>query len=252
MSVSRRFARGAFATLVGAVLLLTLVSFWTEARAYLHPGDLVSEALAALDQGPPGIPWLSVDREQSIPAWLSSSMLLLSGVLLASLSTRAVSGRAWQWRVLAVIFLLLSLDEAVGFHERAIGPVRSALDTEGFLYYAWVIPGAVLVIAVALVYARFVLALPHTVRWLVILAAALFVGGALGSEAFAAYQAAEAGQATLAYVVVSTIEELLEMLGIAVFLYALMLLAVAPSAAGEEPIDDRTLGATVQPAQSGS
>ena len=46
------------------------------------------------------------------------------------------------WTRLALVFVYLSLDEALSFHERLNRPVRDLLDTSGALYYAWVIPYA--------------------------------------------------------------------------------------------------------------
>lgn len=37
---------------------------------------------------------------------------------------------------LALIFMLLSLDEGMELHERLIGPMRSIFVADGFLYYA--------------------------------------------------------------------------------------------------------------------
>jgi hypothetical protein len=206
---------------------MVFVSFVTQARDYLAPGGLFLDALSALDRGTSGIPWLSVDQEQSIPAWFSSSLLLLCAVFLASLSRNPPARTSpLQWNVLAVVFLVLSVDEAVGFHERTVRPLRGALGADGILYSAWVIPAAIIVTVLAMAYAGFVRALPGRPRNLVILAAFLFVGGALVTELVGAGQVAASGRANLAYVTVSTMEELMEMLGVVIFLYALMLLSV--------------------------
>jgi hypothetical protein len=226
LTVTPRFAGTAATILVCAVVGMVLVSFVTQSREHLPPGGMLLEALSALDRGPSGIPWLSVDEEYSVPTWFSSSALLLCAVLLTSVSRRRPARTsALQWNGLAVIFVVLSIDEAVGFHERTIRPLRTALGTDGILYYAWVIPAGVLVAVLALVYATFIRALPGRSRNLVVLAAILFVGGALVAELFGAGQVASSGQANLTYVAVSTTEELLEMLGVVLFLYALMLLS---------------------------
>ncbi|HYI32656.1 MAG TPA: hypothetical protein VEX88_04255 [Glaciibacter sp.] len=226
LTVTPRFATTAVTILVCAVVAMVFVSFVTQAREYLAPGGIFLDALSTFDRGAPGIPWLSVDEEQSIPAWFSSSALLLCAVLLVSVSSNPPARTSpLAWKILAVIFLFLSIDEAVGFHEKTVRPLRNALGTDGILYSAWVIPAGILVVILALAYARFALALPGRSRNLVILAAVLFVGGALVTELFGAAQVAASGQANLTYVIVSTTEELMEMLGVVTFLYALMLLS---------------------------
>lgn len=231
ISVSSRFASRAFTVSVGAVLSLVLLSFISHSAEHLDSGGPFSSVVSAYDQGGAGIPWLGVDEEQSIPAWFSAVALFLCSLLLTSLSGDP-RRRAFtlHWRLLAVIFLVLSLDEAVGFHERAIVPLRSAWGVDGLLYFTWVIPAAILVVAVALAYLGFIRALPARTRQLMIVAALLYVGGALVMELFGALQVSRQGQENLTYVVLSTVEELFEMLGIVVFLYALLVLSVpAPS-----------------------
>lgn len=226
ISVSSRFASRTFAVSVGAVLSMVLLSFISYSAEHLDSDGPFSSVVSAFDQGGAGIPWLGVDEEQSIPAWFSAAALFLCSLFLMSLSgDRRSKDFTLHWRVLAVIFLVLSLDEAVGFHERAIVPLRSALGVDGLLYFTWVIPAAILVVAVALAYLGFVRALPARTRQLMIVAALLYVGGALVMELFSALQVSRHGQENLVYVLLSTVEELLEMLGIVVFLYALMLMA---------------------------
>lgn len=45
-----------------------------------------------------------------------------------------------MWRLLAPMFVLLALDELLGFHEQLIGPVRRGLHTSGPFDFAWVLP----------------------------------------------------------------------------------------------------------------
>jgi hypothetical protein len=73
-------------------------------------------------------------HEPSIPNWYSSFALLACAILLALLAVveRSVSRRhAIAWGGLAAIFVLLSIDEAVMFHEMFINSLRSAWGTHG-------------------------------------------------------------------------------------------------------------------------
>ena len=227
ISISSRFAGRAFSLLLGAALGLTLVSFVTNAYVYFPYRGFPFEVLSTLDDAKnPGILWLNVDEEMSIPTWFSSSVLLLCAVLLTILSIGRRGGEVYalHWKALAVIFFLLSIDEAVGFHEMAIGPVGSVLNEPGgFLYFTWVVPGGAFVLIFALTYLRFLLSLPPRTRRLCIVAALLFVCGALVMEMISGRHAAQYGYQNLTYVALTTTEEVLEMLGGIIFLYALML-----------------------------
>jgi hypothetical protein len=225
VSISSRFAGWALGLLFGVALGLALVSFVTQAYGYLPYRGFPFEVISSFDDADRGFPWLNVDGEGTIPAWFSSSVLLLCSVLLTSLSIdrKGGEGYALHWQALAVIFLLFSIDEAAALHERTSQPLRSALNAGGFLYYTWVILGAAFVLIFALTYLRFLFALPSRTRRLCIVAGLLFVCGALGMEMIDGRYADMYGTKNVTYVSLTTIEELLEMLGGIVFLYALML-----------------------------
>ena len=53
-------------------------------------------------------------------------------------------------------------------------------------------------------------------------AAAVFVGGAIGVEMISGYQADLAGERNLTYALIISVEELCEMLGVVIFIHALM------------------------------
>lgn len=167
----------------------------------------------------------NVNREASIPAWYSSALLLGAAALLAV--TAAVK-RAYaepyvrHWQGLALIFLYLSIDEAAALHETLTEPLQTALDTSGYLTFAWVIAGAVFVAVVGLLYARFLLALSRGIRAGFFAAVALYVGGALVIEAISANQWHLNNGSSLLYSAVGTVEELCEMLGVIVLIYTLL------------------------------
>ena len=74
-------------------------------------------------------------------------------------------------------------------------------------------------LAVGLAYARFVFALPRTIMVLTILGGALYVSGALGTELIGGDYASRFGMETRAYLLIASVEETLEMLGLIVFGY---------------------------------
>lgn len=166
-------------------------------------------------------------NEKNIPTWYTVGLLLIaaiaSGILAAHArrSDRSV-GSAAGWSGLAILFCLMSLDELMEIHEGWILPVRTLLNTSGPLYYAWVLPGLGLVLLLAAGYARFVRSLPRDVRQAFLLAAVLYVGGAVGMEMVSGAYYSWTGREDLVYELLTNIEECLEMLGAVGFIHAFL------------------------------
>ncbi|MCU0541126.1 MAG: hypothetical protein MUE44_02935 [Oscillatoriaceae cyanobacterium Prado104] len=168
----------------------------------------------------------SVDAERNVPTVYSVLALLFSSILLGAIAyakNQDSDRYKYHWKVLSFIFVYLSLDEAGQFHEKLIYPMRSLLNATGFLYYTWVVPIGLLVVIFLLSYTKFLFHLPLTTRKLFVLASVLYIGGALGMELIGGYQAEKWGTShNLPHLITVTVEELLEMLGIVVFIHALM------------------------------
>lgn len=168
--------------------------------------------------------WFNVDSEESFATFYSTYALQACALLLFAIShlTKLSQGRFLRhWQLLSLIFVGLSFDEALSFHERAIGPLRDLFHTTGFLYYAWVMPAAIFVAVVLLGYLKFLIALPKTTRRLFLTAGSLFVGGAVVMEMVGG-KVLSMHLPEMAYILAVTCEEFLEMLGIVIFLYALL------------------------------
>lgn len=186
------------------------------------------------------VPLVDVGQDRSIPSWYSSLLLLFCSILLAVISVaRKRQGARYvnHWRVLAVIFLYLAVDEGVAIHEIMGRVVRTAVDAYGFersgvlgslMPVAWVIPGIALVIVFALAYLRFFFALPPRQRLLFLLSGAIYVGAAAGMEVLHGSLFSPPPEQGLtdmqrvARTITPTIEEFLEMTGIIIFIYALL------------------------------
>ncbi|MBD2102714.1 hypothetical protein [Leptolyngbya sp. FACHB-261] len=171
------------------------------------------------------VPLFDTDIEASIPTWYSSVALLFCALLLAliTLIRKQINDRfVLHWGILSFIFLYLSCDEALSIHEKAIRPLRSALNTSGLLYQAWVIPGIAFVLLVLLVYLKFLAALPPKTLRLFLISGAIYLAGALGMELVGGYYSELHGEENIAYAMITTLEECLEMLGIVAFIYTLL------------------------------
>lgn len=173
-------------------------------------------------------PLFYLGHDSSIPSWYASITLLICSALLAvhaRISRRAGERYAMHWLTLAVIFFLLSLDEVARIHETvgaAVGERASGYVGQmgGLLYYAWVIPGTIFVVIVGMMYIGFLRALPPTVRWGMVAAGAIFVGGAVGAEMYNARVDSMYGN-NLHLQLGTVFEEFLEMAGIALFAHVL-------------------------------
>lgn len=166
-----------------------------------------------------------LDSEVNIPAFYSMLSLIVCSILLGLTAyVKLIRGDRFvrQWTALAVLFLALAVDEMIQFHERMTEPVRSALNASGLLHYAWVIPGAGFVLGCLLFFWRFLMALPVRTRMLFFFAGIVFISGALGVELIGGFYAASHSKRDMMYSAIVSIEEALEMLGVVVFINALL------------------------------
>ncbi|MFQ4145273.1 hypothetical protein [Chlorogloeopsis sp. ULAP02] len=167
----------------------------------------------------------NVDQERNFPSLYSGIALLFCSILLFLItSAKKIAGEAHisHWRALTIIFVCLSIDELMSFHELLIAPTQKLFNTSGFLYFAWVIPGAIFVLMFLLAFLKFITALPKKIKRLFLIAGTIYISGTIGIEMLGGYQANLYGQDNIIYAVITTIEEFLEMLGIVIFIYALM------------------------------
>ncbi|WP_315789210.1 hypothetical protein [Fischerella sp. JS2] len=202
--------------LLGIVFCLTLASLFVNFTYYYLPHYPLRDILK----------WLfNVDQETNIPSLYSAASLLFCSILLATISKVKKIARNSDyrsWAGLSIIFVYLSLDEFISIHEILILPLRNALNTRGFLYFSWVIVGAIFVLLFLLRFWRFIFTLPKKTRHLFLIAGAIYVAGAIGIEMVGGYYANYYTETNMIYALITTVEEVLEMIGIVVFIYALL------------------------------
>lgn len=196
-------------TLTAAVLILlsTCLRFM---------GDLSSAGIAIL------LRLFYARWERNIPTWFSFSLLLACALCAAAIGSKRRSEArigSRYWTSLGVIFLILSMDEVAGIHERFGFLVNRMIPAHGFFYFSWVIVGIPAVLACALVYWRFLRRLPVRARSAVLVGVSLYFGGALGMEMLGGYYADRVGYESPISVGLASVEELLEMLGAIAFIF---------------------------------
>lgn len=151
-----------------------------------------------------------LDEENNIPTWFSSFLLLNNAfflwVITESSSPRLNAERYLiHWRILAIGFLVLALDEVAGLHET----FHTAIDTN------WAIFGGILVILVGLSFIPFLLSLPRTLAAWFVLAGFIYIGGAIGVE----YLSRDMDEDSMSYGFAVALEEGMEMFGALLFLF---------------------------------
>lgn len=167
------------------------------------------------------------DYEKNVPTLFSSLQLIVVGLILSIIGVKQKSNREIYvpWLALAVIFLFLAIDETAELHERLTTLTRDAVDPirlTGSLFFAWVIPYGLGVLVLVIALSNFLLRLPRKTALLFTASGAIYITGAIGFEMLGAgyFESYSSGRAI--YSVFYTCEELLEMLGVSLFIYALL------------------------------
>ena len=167
---------------------------------------------------------LNLSYEVNLPTWYSSMLLLTCALLLLLIrhvEQRRGAGFGWHWAGLALAFLYISMDEAVIIHEMLNGPLRAAFDLDGVLYFGWVVPVGLGLVVFGLSYLRFLAALPRRHAALFVTAGAVYVFGAIGTELPVSLWYAQHGGDNQTYGLMNAIQEILEIIGVSIFCYAL-------------------------------
>lgn len=159
----------------------------------------------------------SLSVEANIPTWFSSALLAGAAVAAGAIAHEATAGRRHWWGI-CVALAYVSMDETAELHENLGGH----LDLHGVLYFDWVIWAALAVAILAALYLPFLWKLPSPTRERLILAAVIYVGGALVMELPLGWWVDHVGEDTLGYALIDWVEETMEMIGAALALSALV------------------------------
>jgi len=165
-----------------------------------------------------------LNGEWNIPTIYAAFSLLICSLLSGSIGVlrkKVADVFCRDWFVLAGLLFSMAGDELLQMHEKLSGPLRLMLNAKGAFYHTWVIPGILLVMVVGLYFRSFILSLSGRTRRLVITSAILYVAGVLGVEMIGGAYISSVGAKTFTYELIATFEEVLEMVGILVFMYSL-------------------------------
>jgi len=165
-----------------------------------------------------------LNTEFNIPTLFSFSILLISAGLLyfiSSFSQEKEAKLTWFWSLLSILFVFRALDEVLEVHE-ALEKVTHKLF--GSFRDPWIIFYGVFCVMIAVACLRFLKKLPKRTRILFILAGTVYAFAAMGFELPESYvfYHEKLGKDSVLYRVLYFAEELMEMSGIIIFIYALL------------------------------
>lgn len=166
-------------------------------------------------------------KEYNIPNYYSSVTLFFCSIVLFTIADAHRRFRDkrefYFWAGMAAVFLWLSFDEIIPIHDRLVHPVRNLLNTSGIFYLAWIIPYGIAMVFIGLIYIKFLLRLPKKTRLLFFTAAFIYISGAFGLEMIEGMVFERSGdQRNLTMDILDTLEETMEMVGVVIFIYALL------------------------------
>jgi hypothetical protein len=188
------------------------------ATVFFCAAGLLAELVRhGLEVDHPAVLLWSLSYEGNMPTWYASVLPLTCAGLLAWIAAGEAQDRGY-WRLLALGFVYISIDELVSLHELLSG----LFDTEGVLRFGWVIPAGILVIVLGLVFVGFLRRLDRQAARRFVLAGFLYVTGAVVFELPLGWWTEEYGAESFGYALIDWCEETLEFTGLTVFVAALL------------------------------
>ncbi len=165
-----------------------------------------------------------LDGESNVPAAFSGLILLIAALLLAwvaAAKSRVADAWTWAWRGLTGVFFYLTLDELAMLHEKLNYLLRGVLPAGGIFRSGWVVPYALFGVVFLLVFWRFLGQLPASARRGFVVAGAVYVLGAFGTELIESEVATFYAGTFVAELTVF-VQEAMEMAGVVLFIAAIL------------------------------
>jgi hypothetical protein len=167
----------------------------------------------------------SVNTENNVPTYFNTIILMIAALLVFLIASAKNARRdkyRYEWLLLGLVLLYLSVDEAAVIHEEFSRLFKDAPDINGWLHYKWVIPGSIAVLILALAFVRFFLHLENRHKLLFFASSAVYLAGALGSELISGRYANQHGTKSFTYSTLTTVEESLEWFGVILLIFTLL------------------------------
>lgn len=166
-----------------------------------------------------------MNTEMNFPTYFATFQLLAASILffiIAAWKKIDKDKYRFHWKGLAFLLLLFSIDEFTAMHERLEKLFKHLPDFNGLFFFKWVIPGIAFLLLFGLLYLMFFFHLEKKYKILFLSSAFLFFGGALGFEVIGGRFANYNDTRNFTFYMLTTIEETLELGGIALLIYSLL------------------------------
>lgn len=169
-------------------------------------------------------PLFQLGNERNIPTWYAVCSLITASILLliiARLESKRHDPNKIYWLVLSAIFLFLAYDEGFSVHEKLSRVGARLFGNDGFLHFAWVAPASILILVGVVFFMRFLISLEKDIRNRFLVSGSIYIGGAVVFEAISG-KYLSINEEDFGYALIDTVEESLEMIGIYLFILALL------------------------------
>lgn len=170
--------------------------------------------------------FFDLDSEMNIPTFFIFLLLLFCSFLLFLAGFTKNKGKKSfriYWIFIGLVLFYIAIDELIQIHER-LGPLfKMPSYMDKYLYFPWVIHEMIFVLVVFLLILRWLVRLPKNTRNRFLLAGAVYVLGAMVFEIIGGYYSSLPSFTLFVFKMISTAEEFLEMLGLIIFIRALLL-----------------------------
>ena len=169
----------------------------------------------------------NLDKEYNFPTLYTVILLIICSFLLKQITILEHNHQSLfikYWQTLYFIFIFLAFDEAFQIHGIFMLFPEFAKKLPGIFHFPWVIPYGIAVAIFGWYFAKFTLNLPTKIKRLFLLSATFYIGGALGIEMLGGAWIRIAGnQRNLVYALIASTEEMMEIIGLLIFSYSLMI-----------------------------
>jgi len=166
-----------------------------------------------------------INNEGNIATFWNTMLLLLTSVLafvLASAKFSQGNKYRYEWLLLGLVFLYLSLDESSVIHEKFSVLLKNLPDINGWAHYKWLYAGGAAVLVLTFLFIRFYLHLDLRNKILFPLSMALYLFGAFGGELLSGHYAQANGTKNIPYTLMTHGEELGEHIGLILMIFTLL------------------------------
>ncbi len=166
-----------------------------------------------------------LDQETNIPSFFNTLLLLITAASAYFIYVLKKKSKqpTFHWLLICFLFLFLALDETISIHERVnLLIYNKGWRSGGFFKFLWIVPYLLLALVFLLSSLSLLRSLPAKTRNGFLLAGTIYVAGAAGFEMIGGKIIDTRGMDNMLYIISASVEEILEMTGLIIFIYYLL------------------------------